>query len=553
MTPEDLLAGANAASESRRPALFLQAAEAYLAADDPAGAVDALALVDAARLRPRTTARYRLAVAQAALAEGRLDDARAALATLDDAALAEPRRGALLRATVLSASGRPDDAAEALMGLSDSDDVADLQSLNDTIWGYLAAVDPYRSLARERTASGTARGWWQLRTLMLDSFTLSEQRTRLAAWLASHPEHPATLQPPAAVAAVHEQRVAVRRVGLLLPLSGPLGRAGKSVRDAFIATYLLHRDEVGFTVAVYDAAAAPLGELYEQALVDGTDVLVGPLSKDAVATLNGLTPEIPVLALNYLGPEPASPNLLQIGLAIEDEATTLETWLAESGKQRLLLLHNADDWALRARQAFASAWNRPLTVQALEDIRTVTESVGVAMRVSASQDRHDELEQILGEKLEFLPRARGDVDAIVALVTQLEASALVPALKYHFADQVPVYATSQTIRGATPKTLQQLDGFRISELPWFIHGDASFRALDAAFNLDANPFAALYALGVDAFRLAERTPLLVEGGAPEMLGSTGVLEFSPDGRVIRHLARAVVRNGHTVDAATSGR
>jgi outer membrane PBP1 activator LpoA protein len=161
---------------------------------------------------------------------------------------------------------------------------------------------------------------------------------------------------------------------------------------------------------------------------------------------------------------------------------------------------------------------------------------------------------LLGEPLEFLPRARGDVDAIVALVTQIEASALVPALKYHFADEVPVYATSQTVRGADAAALRELEGFRVSELPWFTHEFASYQALRDAFGLDGSPFAALYALGVDAFRLTERTPRLLAGNNTAMLGSTGVLEFLPDGRIQRHLARTVVHGGKLVEAnAAPGR
>ncbi len=544
-SPQGLLDAAAAASGVRADRLYLDAAEALIALGDFAAARRALDAIDLDRLRARDTARFLLARADEALNRGDTETARAALLALDAERLPDPTAAVLSSAELLAREGRPAAAAGYLMDYRPGTPGGPLQQqLNDRIWSYLGQVPPFQTLTMERRTTGTARGWWQLKDLMFRSFTLDEQRRRLATWRESRPDHPAARQPPAALLALEVRTSPVTRVGLMLPLSGPLGRAGRAVRDAFVATYLSHRDEVGFEVAIYDAAAEPVASLYERALVQNTDLLIGPLAKESVAQINQLNPEIPVLALNYLGDEEMpAPNLLQLGLAIEDEAVTLEQWLRDEQVERLLLLHNDEDWAMRAMQSVVGEWPGRLTVQAIEDIRTMTESVGVAMHVAASQQRHGELEQLLGDALEFQPRARGDVDAILALVTQLEASALVPALRFHYADKVPVYATSQTIRGASASRLQELAGFRISELPWNALGEASYRELDEAFGLEGSPFVALYALGVDAFRLAERLPLILDGAFTELLGSTGELEFTPDGRIRRRLARSIVADG----------
>jgi outer membrane PBP1 activator LpoA protein len=552
-SPTALLEAAEDARGGRRARLYLQAAEGFFTAGDGRAAAAALDAVTVERLNAGGEARYLLLRARLDIRGRNLEQARAALLALDESRLPDPLEAALVRADLLAAEGAPRAAAEQLMAYRAESPTPEVrQRLSDAVWTYLGKVPPLDVVAAERGASGSARGWWQLKALMFQSFTLTEQRQRLAAWQAARPDHPAARHPPAALAALHGgDLLPVTRVGLMLPLSGNLSRAGRAVRDAFIATYLSHRDQIDFEVTVYDTAAEPIAALYERALVNGADVLVGPLAKENVAALNGLNPEIPVLALNYLGDEVPTANLLQLGLAIEDEAATLARWLEDARVDRLLVLHNDEDWAQRARRTLTASWRGPLTVQALEDIRTVTESVGVAMHVAASADRHDELEQLLGTDLEFLPRARGDVDAILALVTQLEASALVPALKFHFADQVPVYATSQTVRGASPERLRELAGFHVAELPWFALDTPSFRSLDDAFDLQGSPFAALYALGVDAFRLAERAPLILDGGLTELLGSTGELEFASDGRIRRRLARAVISDGAVRSSTTA--
>lgn len=555
-SPQALLERAADASGARRARLYLEAAEGFLDAGDTAAAAAAMAQLDPDRLRPRETARYLLASGQIATAQGRLDEARAALLAVEPDDLAHPERAALAMAALLHAEGRPTAAAMTLMQHPVDDDTAPetAQRINDALWQYLAYMPAFEVLERESDAQNPARGWWQLKSLMLRTFTLAEQSRVLDAWQDGNPRHPAARQLPSALQGLLQEPAAITRVGLLVPLSGPLSRAGRAVRDAFIATYLTHRDDVSFEVTVYDTGAEPLGTVYERALVNGSDVLVGPLSKDNVAAMNGLNPDIPVVALNYLGDETPAANLLQLGMAIEDEATTLEQWLNERGAQRVLAFHNAEEWARRAMGVLDAGLDRRITGQPVEDIRTVTESVGVAMHVARSQERHADLEALVGEELQFVARARRDVDAIVALVNPLEASALVPALKFHFADAIPRFATSQTVRGADASRLRELEGFHVSELPWFVLDMPSYQTLDEAFDLGRSQFASLYALGVDAFRLVERAPLILDGSFTELLGSTGALEFSGDGRIQRRLARVVVRNRALVRAgAAAGR
>lgn len=161
------------------------------------------------------------------------------------------------------------------------------------------------------------------------------------------------------------------------------------------------------------------------------------------------------------------------------------------------------------------------------------------MHVAESQERRDQLASALGVELEFLPRAREDVDAVVALIGNSEANALVPALNFHFAQNLPIYAGSQVTRSSR-QGLNELRGFHVSELPFFLAGDTLHDAMAVPLALDRNPFASLVALGSDAFRLAERIQF---GGAVTdlpLLGSSGLLRRLPDGRISRELAWGMI-------------
>jgi outer membrane PBP1 activator LpoA protein len=427
---------------------------------------------------------------------------------------------------------------------------------NDLIWGYMGRASGYAAirLASSATTDADSAGWWRLKADLLQCHSTREQWDLLAAWRMAWPDHPANLRPPLAVQGIDAARWQphhIGHIGLLLPLSGGLSRAGRAIRDGFIAAYLSRSDtpaEPGAAVAArvqisfYDSQAQPLPQLYERVLTDGVDFLIGPLQKELVAELNALNPEIPTLALNYLDSnDQPSANLLQLGLVIEDEAHTIGQRMQADGIENLLLLHTYDEWSLRAKRELESQWQGPITIQSFTDIKTITEAVGVAMNVSRSQARHQALSDAFSFDLEFLPRARHDLHGIIALVDNVEANALVPALRFHFAQDLPVYASSQSIRGARAAELSELEGFRISELPWHLFDDPLYRTIDETFGLAENPFSSLYALGVDALRVSERISSLDRSGTSQMLGSTGVLALLADGKFRRELTWGVVR------------
>ena len=538
-------------SEGRQAAeLFLQAFQGFMSAELIEPARGAFSEIVPDDLPNNLLSVYHSANVEITLAEGDILGAQILLDNVVRLRLVAPPEIARLQAKVCVAVGDYACAIASLSGAKITDDKR--QAVHDLIWRYLGEAPGFLVPQQAELTKGIEQGWWTLKASMLQSFSIADQRLRLSAWRGRWPRHPANAQLPQALLDVDSELWQPRKVGLLLPLSGPLARAGKAVRDGFVSAYLHSAGiqstaKVGFEVVLYDTARMPLASAYEKALLDDVELLIGPLTKDAVATLNLLNPEIPALALNYLDAAgiPAI-NLLQLGLAIEDEADTIVAKLLEDGVESLLVFHNLEDWSQRAARRVSTNWPFAATVQHFDDVKTVTESVGRAMRVEASQQRRDELGELLGFELEFLPRARQDLDAVVALVNTVEANAMVPALRFHFAQTLPVYATSQSVRGAKSEQLLELSGFRVSELPWYLFSDQLYQDMAGAFVLRGNPLSSLYALGIDAFRVSDRLPLLARGGANQLLGSTGMLTLNSSGRFVRELAWGVIGRGQVV-------
>ena len=191
-------------------------------------------------------------------------------------------------------------------------------------------------------------------------------------------------------------------------------------------------------------------------------------------------------------------------------------------------------------------WPYPAIQASFGDMKGITAAVGDAMQVTASETRRDEIANILGKPLEFQPRARGDLDAIIALTSHLEAQALVPALRYHFADDLPVFATSQIARG---DDLSDLAGFRLTEMPLFSSPDTKSRALVSAFELRGNPLGELYALGIDAYAIATWLPLLKRSSEIALNGATGEISLSAEGAFHRILNVSEVNGAGGLDSA----
>lgn len=548
-TGAELLSQAGAATGERAARLYLEATRAFLAVADYPGAALAFAALEPGWLARRLLPEYHLLAARMALVRGDLQEARLALGQLP-ADYRQSPEGLLLESEICAAAADYLCALEQLLLAS-----GDTTAHNELIWSYLDQAVSIPALSgRPNTEPENPRldAWQALHRLVVTSFSTARARRDVDTWLAAHPQHPAALSPPEAIRRLDARRPV--RIGLLLPLSGPLARAGEVLRDGFVAAMLMGRPAAmtsltgdGTDLFIYDSAAEPIPILYERVLADGVDLLVGPLDKESVTTLNGLRPNIPALVLNYLDTDTVpSAGVMQIGLAIEDEAATIARRLGDDGVSSALVFHNYEDWSQRARRTLAESTGASLTVQPFTDMRTITEAVGTAMHVTASQARREQLAGVLGLDLEFLPRARQDVDAVVALIDNGEANALVPALRFHFADHLPVYASSQVTRRSRTRNLGELGGFHVSELPWFLEDDPVYAALRTPFALDTNPFASLVALGADAYRIAERAPVSRQpgpliGSAPPppaiiLLGSTGLLRMGPDGRVGRELA-----------------
>ena len=522
----------------------LNAAETLLRAGD-ASAADAIAerlssQAEAGDLPPTAEFDLHLLEVRIALALNDLAQAEDALRRARPGDAAQRARHTRLAAQFDVAAGRPG-AGAARLATIDAAAVTDPTTLVATLWDYARRARADTAADADDVPGTAADAWRALLADYQEALTPRQQERVWAQWRAAHPRHIAALAPPPFLS----DAAMPRRIALMLPLSGTLAPAARAVRDGFVAAYFASAPPSWQSIRLYDTAAASVAALYGQAVTDDAALVVGPLAKEATRELWALNPDLPVLALNTVpatpAPAPAAAPRIQFALAAVADGRALGRRLSADGARRIALFRGGE-WSESAAaelQAHLGADAQVVATSVLRDVKGVTANVAETLGVAASQQRHQQLARHFGGTVHFTARRRQDVDAVAALVEADYLASLRPALAFHFAADVPIYASSQALRdgGEGPG----LDGARVCGMPWQLHPPRSKAALQGAFEQVGGAMEALFAFGVDAFRIANRLDDF-NGGRP-LRGGTGWLTLGNDGVVQRELVWAEVRNG----------
>ena len=549
-----------AADRSPEPAASryrLNAGLAYLKAGDIGRARDRINR-SRAGLSGQDLDRASLAEAQLLLASGDAEGALAALESLD-------AQGAIaadwwkLRADALFAIGQDEAAVGAMvtrerfLGTPEA-----LAASREELWQQLrqrAAAGA--SLEPTPAADSTVSGWMELARLQAAE-SPSSGKGRLLDWQRRYPDHPANATVLGGLLDTYRAALDFpQQVAVLLPLSGRLAGAGSAVRDGFMAGYLgADGDTPRPVLRVYDTAASSPESAYEQAVVEGADLVIGPLTKsDLEAVAAADLSRVTTLALNRLDDASlAPPGLYQLSLAPEDEAEEAARRALADGHFVGIVLRPDTGWGRRVGKAFAEAFEAGggrVAATGVFDSRgqDYSDPIRRSLLLDESSSRHAALQKAIGMELEYEPRRRADATFAFVAANPSQGRLLRPQLKFHRASDLPVYATSAIFEPGSDRNAD-LDGVMFDDIPWAVSPDEESAALiaqlQAAWPAKADRGLRLYALGYDAYRLI---PLLYAGSAPAeggFPGATGRLVMSPDGVLHRQLPWARFQAGEPV-------
>lgn len=496
----------------------------------------------------RLRAQSWLALQKPGQAQDLLDRYRSAIDGLDAQRRA---RMELLHADALALDGRLMDslrqrvAVDAL--LSDDD-----QRYNRKLtWEALMSL-PLETLEnRSEDASGDLRGWLDLALLYRDpQADIDNQVQRLDDWRARWPNHPAARQLPEMVGALQKAaRQRPQRVAVLLPESGNLAPAAEAIRDGMMTGYYSAEEAGNPTpdLRFYDVGNADVGAVFQRAVDDGAQFVVGPLSKEQVTELAARgAPPVTVLALNYLDQGSRDAPLFQFGLAPEDEARQVARQAWREGHRQVGVLYPESDWGRRVSGAFMNAWRERGGEVSLESAFT-DENMGDTVRnlMEAARERQGgPTKDRYGRKTEYQPRIGEDMSFLFMVANPNQGRQIKPLLNFHYGRRLPVYTTSYIYDGTpAPRRDQDLDGVRFVDMPWILYQDTRLHRLaEETWPEGHGRYNRLFAMGVDAYRLQARLSMLRSLSGAELPGVTGNLHLE-GARLVRDGDWAVFRRG----------
>lgn len=347
-------------------------------------------------------------------------------------------------------------------------------------------------------------------------------------------------------------RQAPRRVALIVPLSGPQRSLGEAVRDGFIAGQLATADSRDQPeILIFDELDAGQ-DPFQAALAAQADAIVGPLLKDSIPRAAAATAGIAVLALNTVEPGiPVPSSMQQYALSPEDEARSAAGRAAAENRLRAVALAPDSDWGKRVLGAFAAEMERlGGSVVAFSYYNpAATDHTALLERlllVDESRGRHRALMKRLGTPLEFEPRRRADADLVFLAGTPAAGRLMRPQLKFVYAGDLPVYATSAIHQPGT-KGDTDMDGISFPDAPAVLGSDSRSalfrRTIELQWPSGGSSRLRFYAMGHDAWDLLTQT---LNGTSGPLDGLTGVLTTDARGIVHRELMWGVFRNGGIV-------
>ncbi len=545
----------------------LKAAGSFLRAGDLNLAEQLLAGMAPEKLSPAEYAERNILFAHIANAGS---DSAAALAWLDTDLpddLPAPLRASYheARATAYTIDNRFTEALrerDMLASLLVSDD--DIRTNSVALWDLLARFTEVELEQQRAAAAGDLEAWLELallaRTML---YRGQELEQALQAWRGRHPGHPATGRIiPQIIATAEEVNIQPQVIALLLPFNEQYRQISHAIREGFLAAWYEAPPDRPL-IRIYDSSAGDIRQVYQTAVHEGAEFVVGPLEKATVAALiqEGNLP-VRTLVLNQTdnkGAEPAGntlapviPPIFQFGLLPEEEARIAAERAWFDGHAQALIITPDTAWGERIFNTFNAQFNQ-LGGRIVEHVKVPANTgdyslpVKQILNIDLSEQRARDLTSLLGRKLYTEPRRRQDADFIFMAAEPVMARQLMPQLQFYRADDIPVYSISSVYSGIfSPQADSDINNIMFADMPWIVDPGHEYSPLQQTLNRNwkqnDSSYRRLYAFGIDAYRIIPHLArLLLQNDRYE--GETGSLTVAPDGRIQRKLVWTKFENG----------
>ena len=493
------------------------------------------------------------------LGEGKIYQGLLALPEIDEVIDYRYKALALnIRSRGVLAIGKPLESAKLRMQISQYlKTPQEIEKNNDFIWAALNRISEsamIRALSDQQTQE--MRGWLELNLIARRSNMLPvKMEPWIDQWYQRYGDH--TAAPSYAINLLEESKriyINPSRIALMLPFSGRLEKVADAIQNGFLYAYYQDPEQVA-ELEIINASTDPaeFNLQYEQAIQNGADFVVGPISKDLIDLLQRREElPVPTLTLNYGNDEDdAGLNLYQFGLRPEDEAEQIADYALAQDKNHALVLVPDTEWGYRLQRAFSKRFESlggQVVGSSVYPAKKNDYSAAIKnlLNLTTSNHRKSILQQVIKEQVQFDARRRQDVDMIFIAANSRQARLIKPQLKFHHAQDLQVYATSH-ISSSTgnPDDDRDLNEILFVDIPWMLNNRniPDHAQISRLWPDSSQRFSRLFALGIDAYRMIPSLRRLMINPEESLMHHTGQLSVDKTGRIKRSLLMATYENG----------
>ncbi|EFE53943.1 MULTISPECIES: penicillin-binding protein activator [Providencia] len=308
------------------------------------------------------------------------------------------------------------------------------------------------------------------------------------------------------------------------------------------------------SVKVFDTTNKQMPELIEQAKNEGFNLIVGPLLKSDVQVITQMGAPVSVLALNELDANQLQPrpNLCYFSLSPEDEAQNAAAYMKAEGKQMPLVLVPANAFGDRIAKAFAQGWQEKgggtVLMQTFGSVPSLKESInrGAGIRMTGTPVNTG-IQSIDSQYVD----STGAIDGVYIVATRDELTLIKPMIEMAISSRSrpSLYASSRSNQAGSGADYRfEMDGVKFSEIPLLAGANNNLRKqAQQKLNNDYSLFR-LYAMGIDAWSLANNYDKLQQSGQFRINGASGTLSTTPNCVVFRELPWLQFKQGKVVSS-----
>ena len=429
---------------------------------------------------------------------------------------------------------------------------SDIVNVHDKIWSQLAE-QPYQKLISCSEGQQTLLADWCELSASVRNYQKNPDvmPAVLANWRANHLNHPAEKNPPSWFQTDTNNILQASKIAVLLPLQDQYEAPSKTFLDGFMQAYfdLLAQDDMAPPqVRIHDTSTVPIEQAYENAIIEGAELVIGGIRQSEAMTLREMRLVLPTIVLNQSFAEMSTQkdNLFQFGNSKHHEMLQIADHALSKGYKSVLLISPDKNWGKESVQAFSQYWlakegRIAETVYYNETVKDFTENLKPALQVDLSEYRGLEIRRFINSQVLFSSRRRQDIDFVVILGYPIKARQIKPSLDFLYASDLPVYSISNIYQGeAQPDLDRDLSNITFTAMPWTLSGHLT----DA---MDSHPgmhtaYRQLYAMGYDTFLIHRNLPKSSTGLQVPLFGATGLLSIDKE-NIQRKAKWARFKNG----------